>query len=162
MFKNLFRIPDTFDADNRRRRQILNAVLIVSWAGTLLGLIYSFLILNCNCLNISVIDRDGISVVATFDVLGVALFSVLLFANRSPRVPSWIIGTILLTVVIITTSQVDTPQELYNGRSLVTWVVPIMLGAVLFRPGMTFAVTLVISGLMEIYPPPNNVGVNYY
>jgi signal transduction histidine kinase len=117
--------------------------------------------LNCNCVNMSLTDRGTLYSSAIFTILGIILFGILLVANRSPRVPGWLTGVIFLTFIMFTNTQTDTPEELYNGRSLLAWVLPIMLGAVILRPGFAFLVAVVIFGLMEIYPPPDNIGINY-
>src|SRR4051812_2764768 len=121
MFKNLLRIPDTFDPDDRRRRQILNVLLIVLTVDGLLNLFYTVFASVCHCVDIAGIDQGNINNLIIFALLGVILFGALLIANRSSKVPSWLIAVVILIFLIIGISQTDTPQELYNGRSLIAW-----------------------------------------
>jgi signal transduction histidine kinase len=156
MFQNLFRIPDTFDPDDRRRRQILNILLIVILVAMLIGFIVTIAIYYQN------LDSHSIALIG-WSILGIVVLSILLLANRSHSLPGWLSAAIFIGFLIAAFTQVDTPGELYNGRSLVVWVIPIMIGAVTFRrPAAVFAITIVIVGLMQVSPPPNNVGVNYY
>src|SRR5258706_12250572 len=131
MLKNLLRIPDTFDPDDRRRRQVLNILLILFVLANLLGFTIELFTISCNCLNVPDIDSNGLRELLILDVANIILCGILLMANRSLRMPGWLSGTIFLTYFIIIITQTDTPEALYNGRSLIAWVVPIMLGTVI-------------------------------
>jgi signal transduction histidine kinase len=86
--------------------------------------------------------------------------------NRSPRVPAWVSGAILILFSIVLFAQADTPVELYDGRSLIVWVVPILLGAMIFPVGYQFFITLAICLMMQFLTPPNHQypgsSVNYH
>ncbi|MGC1374925.1 MAG: histidine kinase dimerization/phospho-acceptor domain-containing protein, partial [Anaerolineales bacterium] len=155
MLQDLFRIPDTFDPDDRRRRQILNILLIFFAV-----VISASFILTLILYNILGVQHSNVLIGSC--ILGMIIFTLLLFANRSSKLPGWVSGAIFVGFLIAAISQVETPNELYNGRSLVTWVIPIMIGAVIFRPAAVFVITTVIAGLMQAFPPPSNVGVNYF
>jgi signal transduction histidine kinase len=160
MLKRLFTIPDTFDPDDRRRRQILNILLLVQGVFAFSSSVYSVFIISCNCVDISVRDTYTARGVFVIALLQTILYSILLAANRSTRIPSGITGTIFVMIEIFAISQADGRQELYNGRSLIFWVLPIMMGTIILRPEAVFAITAIIAGLMQINPPPD--GVNYY
>src|SRR5882724_2312671 len=111
MLKNLFRIPDTFDPDDRRRRQVLNATFIF-FIAMLLITFFIVALAYCNCTSISYKELGkgllpGVS--ASF-----IIFSILLFMNRSPHIPSWASGAIFIIFLIVIETQADTPYELYN------------------------------------------------
>jgi signal transduction histidine kinase len=148
MLKKILTIPDTFDPDDRRRRQILNILLI------------SFIFIAVPGFTAALFN--GPPHIVIISILTIVMFIVLLFINRSPRLPGWVSATIFMSFLIIITSQADNPDELYDGRSLLAWVVPIMLSALILRPATVFVVMAVIVGLMELFPPSTHFGVNYY
>jgi signal transduction histidine kinase len=148
-------IPDTFDPDDRRRRQILDILLIV------------FMVIMSVYFIVALVSYDDLgdqhkSAMLGWGISGILISTLLLLANRSPKLPGWVSGAIFIGFFLAAIARIDTAENLYNGRSLVTWVIPIMLGAIIFRPGAVFAVTTVIAGLMQAFPPPSNAGVNYY
>jgi signal transduction histidine kinase len=162
MLKNLLSIPDTFDPDDRRRRQVLNALLLSCFALTLLGVFLTFTIMLC-CSN-SLLQHWN-------QLLGVLIFAVifvgsLFLANRSHRIPSWISGVIFIVFFIFLVTQADTPAEVYNGRGTIALVIPIMLGAIIFPPSWSFLIMLVMCVLMQFLTPPDSRypgnSVNYY
>jgi signal transduction histidine kinase len=159
MLKNVFNIPPTFESDDYRCKRILN-ILLVSFTGlALLGMILAFLL--------SI--RQGIPSNATTNrPLWIAIFTIvlnglLLVANRSSKMPGWLSATIFVALLIGAISQVDTTDELYNGSSVIAWVVPIMVGAVLLRPVSVFVIAGIISILTLLFSPQfNGAPVNYY
>jgi signal transduction histidine kinase len=160
MLQNLFRIPDTFDPDDRRRRQILNILIVVFIMFSLLGII---VIIREACCNFDPNEPMDLGFLFLVTIFSLIVFIVLLFANRSHRLPGWISSTIFIGFLLLLMTQVDTPNELYNGRSLIVWVIPIMIGAVIFRrPAAVFVIMSVIAGLMQAFPPSDKIGVNYY
>jgi len=155
MINKFFDIPDTFAPEDRRRRGILNAIILVCLEVDLLGLILTIIIKDL----VGSVHADFLirTALATSAVMGV-----LLFANRSPRIPGWLSAILFISLLIGMISQVDTPQQLYDGRSLITWVLPIMIGAVIFPPESVFIIAAVISGLIQVSAPANGDVVNYY
>lgn len=155
MLRNLFQIPDTFEPEDRRRRQIVSILLVVSVVAGLatLAMTLGFY---------PEVGSTGSRALIVWAIVCLLVFGLLWVANRSPRIPGWVSGMFLIAMFIFAIVQTDSPAELYNGRSIVSWVIPIMLGSIIFRPGMTFIVASAIAGLMEANPPPDNVGVNYY
>jgi hypothetical protein len=118
MLKNLLRLPDTFDPDDQRRRQILN-ILLICFA------VVSLLIFSITLMFYPHLDDQPSRALAIWEILEVTGTGFLLVANRSPRVPSWINGTVFIAILIVGITQSDTVSELYNGRSLIAWVLPI-------------------------------------
>src|SRR5690349_10233853 len=138
MLKNLFRIPDTFDPDDRRRRETLNVLLIVISIILLPICIYILYTSSCNCMNMSVIDKGLLQNVLIAVLLTSITFGILWVANRSPRVPSWLTGTVLLAFFLFTSLITDTTDELFNGRSVIGLALPITLAAVILHPRAAF------------------------
>ncbi len=155
MLKTFFNIPDTFAPEDRRRRLIVNALLIVFMEVALLGIIVTLLVRN-------LIDKTHADLLIEVSVFSIVVMGILLAANRSPRVPGWFSGIFLIIFLIVVITQVDSPQELYDGRSLIAWVLPIMVAAVILPPEGVFIIAAVISGLIQIFTPPSGDIVNYY
>lgn len=149
MLQKLFYIPDTFEHEELRRRQVINFILVILVVIAFPMALYS----------LATMLGSGPSLVIIVTLIANLA---LLFANRSPRMPSWLSATILTAILLFAISLSDTPAELYNGRSIVIWALPILIGALIFPPRVVFLIFLVIAGLMEAFPPPNNVGVNYF
>ena len=155
MLKKLLTIPDTFELDDRRRRQILNVLLLFFGVLSIVDIITT--------VSLSKFGDSHAFILTILGILALLIVGGLLVANRSHKIPEWIIATIFITFLILAISQSDVPDELYNGRSLIAWVLPIMLSVLIFRrPEVAFLVATAIAGLMELSPPSNNVGVNYY
>lgn len=155
MLKKFLTVPDTFEPDDRRRRQILNVLLLF------FGVVCAIEIITAAS---SFTTGDQNAFLLTFlGILAFLFVGGLLIANRSRGIPEWIIATIFITFLIAAIAQSDSPDQLYNGRSVIAWVLPIMLSVMIFRrPEVAFLVVTIIAGLMQLWPPSNNVGVNYY
>lgn len=157
MLKALFTIPDIFDTDERRRRMILNALLIIFILMTLPVILIILITMN------NPVDKPKADILIKVSLLTVVTLGTLLAANRSPKIPGWLTGIIFVAFLVAITSRIDTPHELYNGRSLITWVLPIMIGAVILSPESVFIIALTILGLMQIFTPNTNGDtVNYF
>lgn len=153
MLKKILTIPNTFEPDESRRRQILNVLLIIFV--TIIPFYLGIPLIN-------LANSENKNSIILWGIIGLAVGILLLFMNRSSKFPSWVSGVIFIGILIISLSQADTVDELYNGRSLIAWVIPIMLGALIFRPIAVFLIMTVIAGLMQAFPPSGSIGVNYY
>lgn len=154
MLKAIFNIPDVFDTDEHRRRLILNALFLVFISAALLSIILTLLVIPDKP------QSDTLIKLLLFSIIGMSL---LLVANRSPKMPGWLTGVIVIVFLMLLFSYTDTPHELYNGRSLIIWVLPIMISAVILSPESVFIVAAIIFGLMQIFTPNNEVdSVNYF
>jgi len=160
MLKSLFTLPDTFDPDDRRRRQFLHILLLVFIMFGVIGLILTFLIVD-HLFEAGTGDQD-VKLIIFPTIILVIISGLLLVLNRSAHMPGWLSATLLIALLMIINTQIDTPLELYNGRSLITWTLPILLGAIILRPGSVFAIAAIVFGLMEVFTPPASGGVNYY
>ena len=160
MLKNLLRIPNTFDPEDYRRRQILN-VLLIFWvlANSAICILSLIILLTTGPGNdfIPRFVREGLPLV---------FFSILFLLNHSRRIPTWLTGAIFIIFCLGLFTQLDTPAEMYNGRSTLFWVLPILLGVVILPSGYQFLVTLAICLLMQLFTPPDprypTNSVNYY
>ena len=160
MLKNLFTLPDTFDPDDGRRRQVLNILLILLILISLAGLLLTFLIVDFHFESHG--NMEGTDLLFIPLTIFVVVLSILLVVNRSAKVPGWLSATALVALVTAVITQMDTPKELYDGRSLIAWVLPIMIGAIILHPRSIFIITAVVFGMMQLFTPAADGGVNYY
>lgn len=162
MLKNLLRIPDTFDPDDRRRRQVLNILLIICIMLNVIVISLSLILLASYRTSNATPNNNP----ATAPVFAMILFIVLLLMNRSPRIPAWLTGTIFIVFCLALFTQADTPAELYNGRSTLIFTIPLLLGSLIFPNGYQFLIALAICLLMQFLTPPDprypSNSVNYF
>lgn len=163
MLKKLLSIPNTFDPDDRRRRQVLNVFLIVIIVMGLPALFLSIVIrLFPGHFDVSLTKYSIV-----IQILAPVVYSFLLWMNRSPRIPAWFTGTIFVTIILLFITRLDDPAELYNGRSTLIFVIPILLGAMIFPTGYQFLITLSVCLLIQFLTPFTNHlatgnSVNYF
>ena len=133
-------IPDTFDPDDRRRRQILNIILSFFIVAGLLSVIVT---LSYGDTLLEVVqDPDGLLVLLSSTSV-VIVFALLSILNRWERAGS-LAGWLCVIALIAITSISDTPNELL-GRGLIFWTLPILAGGIVLPPLAVFAVALIVS-----------------
>lgn len=161
MFKNLFRVPDTFAPDDRRRRQVLNILLLIFMLWALLN--YAIINVTCKCGNLwAYSDTVTLMVTALFTV---TVTIILFVINRFPQIPSWLTGVALIALFFAILLRSDRPENLYGSYYLVRWVMPIMVTAIVLRPAYVFVTTLIICIMMQFLMPLNSYNmpqVNYF
>ena len=140
-----FQIPDTFDPDDRRRRQILNIILLFFIAAGLFSVLVTFS--YGDPLMEILRDPDGLLVLLSSTSV-VVVFMLLLALNRWERAGS-LAGWLFVISLIAITSVSDTPSELL-GRGLIFWTLPILAGGIVLLPRAVFVVALFVS-LVNIY-----------
>ncbi len=163
MLKKLFTIPDTFDPDDRRRRQVLNILLIVFALVGIVGII--IVLMTTDCLFCGHLAKDSYLYLFYASVIDVILCITLLVINRSRSIPGWFAAAIFVAFIFGIMSQVDTPYERYHGGSQIIWIVPILLSAVVLHPASAFVVTAIICIFYQLLSPPvpdSTYYVNYY
>lgn len=133
-------IPDTFDPDDRRRRQILNIILLFFIVAGMFSVIATF---SYGDTLLEIIrDPDGFLVLLSST--SVVIVVALLFAlNRWERTGS-LAGWLFVLALIAITSISDTPNELV-GRGLIFWTLPILAGGIVLPPLAVFVVALIVS-----------------
>jgi signal transduction histidine kinase len=161
MFKKIFRIPNAFDPDDRRRRQVLNILLIVFILWGLLN--YAITNFTCGCDN-PWAYFDTVSLLITA-ILLIIVAGILFAINRSPHVPGWVTGTAFIILFIVILIKSDRPENLYGSSYLIRWAILIMITAMVLRPGYVFITTAVICSFMQFLMPLNHYNlsqVNYF
>jgi signal transduction histidine kinase len=136
----LLQLPDTFDPDDRRRRQILNIILTLFIAGGLVSILATF---GYGDAFIEIIhDQEGVLILLS-SVSVVVVFSLLFLLNRWERAGT-LAGWLFVLSLISITSISDIPSELV-GRGLILWTLPILAGGIVLPPMAVFIVALLVS-----------------
>lgn len=138
-------IPDTFDPDDRRRRQILSVILSFFVVGGLFSILATF---SYGDPFLDIIrDPEG-SLILLSSVSVVVAFGFLFALNRFHRSGSlagWLFVLCLIAIIFVS----DTPDELV-GRGLIIWTLPILAGGIVLPPLAVFPIALIVS-MVNIY-----------
>ncbi|HXF85498.1 MAG TPA: HAMP domain-containing sensor histidine kinase [Anaerolineales bacterium] len=150
----LINTPDTFDPDDLRIRHILNIVLWCVFATSLIAIVsefYGYTALDQFLYDPEFLyDPDDILplIGSTFMVLTTLT---LIFLNRSRKVSKTIIGAVFVAIVLGVVAVSDYPSELARGRSLVFWILPIMLSLIVLPPAAVFIVDAGVFVFLIVY-----------
>ena len=139
-FPKLLELPDTFDPDDRRRRQILNIILALFIAGGLVSIIATFS--YGDSFNEIIQDQDGVLILLS-SVAVVVIFTFLFLLNRWERAGSlagWLFVLSLIAIISIS----DVPSQLL-ARGLILWTLPILAGGIVLPPFAVFIVASLVS-----------------
>lgn len=139
-FPKLLELPDTFDPDDRRRRQILNFILALFIAGGLVSIIATFS--YGDSFNEIIQDQDGVLILLS-SVAVVVIFTLLFLLNRRERAGSlagWLFVLSLIAIISIS----DVPSQLL-ARGLILWTLPILAGGIVLPPFAVFIVASLVS-----------------
>ena len=139
-FPKLLELPDTFDPDDRRRRQILNFILALFIAGGLVSIIATFS--YGDSFNEIIQDQDGVLILLS-SVAVVVIFTLLFLLNRRERAGSlagWLFVLSLIAIISIS----DVPSQLL-ARGLILWALPILAGGIVLPPFAVFIVASLVS-----------------
>ncbi len=142
ILKRIFIVPNTFDPDDLRRRQIMNTVLIFSIFAFIFQLIADYWDEN---LILAIQGKGGYDTLLPAGTIGVVLLTVLLVLNRSSRLPRNLVGWIFIVSVLAIISFADSPRQLTVGRSMFVWAVPVTLSVVVLPPASVYIVDLLIT-----------------
>lgn len=158
MLKNLLRNPHTFGPDTFNRRHLLNGLFIILIL-TSLAVESLILLADCRCI-LSLPGVSGPGDVSLLTVFGVFLLGGLPFLKRSQRMPFWLAGMVLVLFIAALLSQADAPQDFSGGKNIVIWVVPIMLGAMIFDPAYGFLIAAAICARMVFFANPSGASIS--
>lgn len=133
-------LPDTFEPDDRRRRQILNIILSLFITGGLFSIIATF---SYGDPFMEVIHDPEASLILISSLSVVVVFLVLFAINRWERagtLAGWLFVFSLIAIISIS----DTPNELVE-RGLIVWTLPILAGGIVLPPLAVFIVASIVS-----------------
>jgi len=144
LVNRLLDVPST-DPDDARRRKLLNILLLGVAA---IGVLMLFTVTAVDILGISWEEGqpDPIGLTEYLDMLFLLAITAIVYAiNRYG--PGWLASTLFLLFLIAAMPFADAPEQVANGRSLLMFAIPIMMGSVLLRPQASFLMAL-LSGLV--------------
>ena len=149
--RELFKIPETADLDDTRRKKLLNILLMSMFVLTILGVIFSGvdgIIKGVNAEDLMLVFISGPILLAV--IIGIFIL------NRfySGKVA----GTIFLILLLIVFFFTDTPAELSGGRSLFVFFIPVTIASLLITPATSFIFALL--GSLEIIYISSSIGVS--
>ena len=134
----LLEVPSD-DPDDARRRKLLN-ILLVSLMVIGISAIILTLVLDIAGMEWAAQDR----VTAYLGISATLIGTVIVFAiNRYGT--GWIASSILLLFLIIIAATTDNPAEVADGRGLLTFAIPIMIGSVILPPASSFVMAALSS-----------------
>ena len=136
----LLQIPDTFDPDDRRRRQILNIILCFFIVAGKFSIIATFS--YGDSLAEIIQAPDGLPALLS-SMAVVLVFTFLVVVNRWERagaLAGWLFVISLIAIIFIS----DTPNELL-GRGLIFWTLPILAGGIVLPSRAVFVIALIVS-----------------
>jgi len=140
--RQLLDVPST-DPDNQRRARLLNILLLGTATLTLLTLSVTAI-----ADAIGEIGEPGIIPLYLGGLTMLAGIVIVFLINRYWR--SWLASSLFLLLVTIVFALSDEPQEIANGRTLIAFVVPIVIASVLLPPYASFIVASLNSAVITI------------
>jgi PAS domain S-box-containing protein len=145
VLKQFLDVPST-DAEDARRRKLLNIMILALLAVDFLILILTVIFIAVNGFG------PDINLLLIGSVVFLFGFSGLLVLNRYRSGPLASALFLLLLTVVFAFS--DVPEEIVDGRSLFLFTVPIIMASVLLTPASSFvlaALSSVINAFIAIY-----------
>jgi signal transduction histidine kinase len=141
-------IPKTFDPDDLRMRRILNIILLALLVISLVSLASTFVYGDSI---LDVLNDSEAKIIIFGSSAMTAMCLILIFLNRSTGIPKNIAGSILVIVMTAVVAFSDHPHELANGRSLIFWLLPVMLSVIVLPPNSVFLVDLIVFVIIALY-----------
>ncbi len=126
------------DPDDARRRKLLNILLLGIAVLTLAELMVTafFRITGVESQeHVTMLYRAGLGI----------LFGIVVTFVINRYWSGWLASSIFLLLLTVLVTFIDEPQEVANGRSLVAFVIPIVVASVLLRPYASFVAAAVCS-----------------
>ena len=140
--RQLLDVPST-DPDNQRRARLLNILLLGTATLTLLTLSVTAI-----ADAIGEIGEPGVIPLYLGGLTMLAGTVIIFLINRYWR--GWLASSLFLLLVTIAFALSDEPQEIANGRTLIAFVVPIVIASVLLPPYASFIVASLNSAVIAI------------
>lgn len=129
------------DPDDERRRRNLNILLL--GLGPMLLIIVVLVIYR---FTFSGVDTEGNFLILWGSVFMFVGTIIVYLINR--YLSGVIAASLFLLLLIAAISFSDTPAQISNGRSLFVFVIPVAMASLVLRPGTTFYVAAISSGII--------------
>jgi len=161
VISKLLDVPST-DPDDARRRKLLNILLVGTAIGSAL-----LLAVNFAADTAGLDSKQHIQTLYLGIILVLTCLVIIFWINRHRA--GWLASLLFLLLLTGISVLVDEPGEVAGGRSLINFVIPIMMSSVLLRPGASFimaglsslTITAVASSISEM-PNPYAITVFFF
>lgn len=150
MLKDWFRIP-RFASDDQRRKRLLD-ILLLLFSGLAFIILFMIALFRAFQGLLHEMPLPAFNIATLMILFNGILFTL----NRSAKVPGWLGGIIFIGILMFSITRLDVPHELYSGASLVLWLLPIMLAALIIHPAAGTVVAGMVSGLIFSFSPKPN------
>ncbi len=147
--KKLFSVPDTFDPDELRMRQIINIILVAFAIFAFLGLSILVPAFGFDSLQ-TFLSNSGVDYILKSGLTSLLATLALFLLNRWKRAPRNLAGSLFVLMTIASIVISDDPVQLVNGRSLMFWTLPIVLTVVVLPPAFVYLTDVVVIALMIV------------
>jgi PAS domain S-box-containing protein len=136
-------VPST-DPDDARRRKLLNILLIGLATAGLLALGATIAV---DAAGLEWEGQDRLT--AYVGAIAVLIIPLITFAiNR--YVSGWAASTLILVFLVAAAAFTDEPRQVADGRGLLVFAIPIIMGSVLLRPRASFVVAALSSLVIAV------------
>ena len=144
LYEKIISVPNYADEDDKERRRRINVILVIVFFATIfifIGLLLNLLLGKSGVNNVTSVSSSDWAVLPFLFAL-VGLYGI----NR--YISGFISAVLLIFALIIVILFSDTPENLAFGRSLISFVIPIGLSALLLEPVFSYFVAGFISLLL--------------
>jgi len=121
----------SLDPDDARRRTLLNILVAGVTVLSLVGLLVTGIYALTGLSTLDEVLRPFLACLAA----GIGML-VIYVLNR--YVSGWLASFLFLLIIVIGAAFTDTPQEIANGRSLIVFAIPIVMGSIILPPVASF------------------------
>ena len=147
----------TSDPDDKRRRKLLNIIL----TGTgILSILTIIAIIIVSSLNLTQTSSSDVLLIIFSGISILAIVFACYVLNRNENLPGWIASTLFILFLMIILGFSDTPKELAGGRSLFTFILPVVISGILLPPIFSFIFFGLVSLEIAILGRIGNVETN--
>ena len=147
----------TSDPDDKRRRKLLNIIL----TGTgILSILTIIAIIIVSSLNLTQTSSSDVLLVIFSGISILAIVFACYVLNRNENLPGWIPSTLFILFLMLVLGFSDTPKELAGGRSLFTFILPVVISGILLPPIFSFIFFGLVSLEIAILGRIGNVETN--
>lgn len=149
--KRLFQIPDTLDRQDRRVRQILSVYL---WILLLSDIVFGLVQF------IPPVNFEDVSLPILVSIVFGAVLVLMLRFTASGAVPTNLIGLAFIVLLVVSIAASDAPEHMVDGRSSMTWVIPVIISAAILPWWGVYAAAF-MSGLAIVILGYTMLGLEY-
>ncbi len=142
--KKLLHVPAA-DPDNARRRKLVNLLLIIT-----AGAIFAVAVATSICQIVGLEYQEGSPICADWTAFDIAIVLVtLILVNRTQH--GWLASILMLLCMVSYIAGSDAIEEIADGRTTLTFAVPIVLASFVLPPYASFVVAGLSIAIVSAY-----------